>query len=102
MWRDHGYELNSELRVTGTPVSAAGLRRHGADCQATTLASTRCVAGPNEAAEGVRSLVLSHARKVLNNADVVIIVVDFTSMGTVQESDLLEWVQSLLVLLQWS
>jgi GTPase SAR1 family protein len=46
--------------------------------------------GPNEAAEGVRELVESNARRVLANADVVILVIDFTQMGTTQEMDLLE------------
>jgi hypothetical protein len=48
--------------------------------------------GPNEAAEGVRELVTQNAKRILANADVVILVLDFTQMGTTQELELLECV----------
>jgi predicted GTPase len=48
--------------------------------------------GPNEAAEGAKQLVEAQAKRILRNADVVVVVVDFTGMGTTQEDDLLQYV----------
>ncbi len=48
--------------------------------------------GPNEAHKGVKALVEQNARRILLNADVVIILIDFTQMGTDQEQQLLECV----------
>jgi GTPase SAR1 family protein len=45
--------------------------------------------GPNEAELGVHRMVGFNARQVLKNADVVVLVVNFTTMGTREEDDLL-------------
>jgi predicted GTPase len=45
--------------------------------------------GTNEGSRGVRALVTSHARTILANADVVVVVLDFSGMGLTQELELL-------------
>jgi hypothetical protein len=48
--------------------------------------------GANEAHRGIKALVESNARRILQNADVVIVLIDFTQMGTDQEQQLFECV----------
>ncbi len=46
--------------------------------------------GPNEAAPGARKMVEHNANQILRNADVVLFVIDFTAMGSVQEEEVMK------------